>query len=240
MIERDPSAPPRLFVFGLGYTALALADRLMRAGWRIAGTCRRPARVASLRARGIDAHVFDRDHPLADARALLADARYVLSSVPPDETGPDQPTEQRRVCAAPTAFPNANFADKPWAADYLRLPEAQKFATGAGITVAVIDTGVNGSPRVPAEPGHEADYDLVRRMRASIAVLGPLLARCGRVRVARPGGDAIGSRGLDMHIDGLVRLGAEVRNDQGFVVASAPDGLTGAAVTLWADRRSES
>ena len=75
------------------------------------------------------------------------------AAVPPDETGPDQPTEQRRVYSAPTAFPNSNFADKPWANDYLRISEAQKFATGAGITVAVIDTGVTGSPRVPAEPG---------------------------------------------------------------------------------------
>lgn len=74
-------------------------------------------------------------------------------SLPPDETGPDQPTEQRSVCSSPTVFPNANFADKPWANAYLRLGEAQKFATGAGITVAVIDTGVNGSPRVPALPG---------------------------------------------------------------------------------------
>ena len=73
--------------------------------------------------------------------------------VPPDEMGPDQPTEQRRVCSAPTAFPNSNFADKPWANDYLRMSDAQKFATGAGVTVAVIDTGVTGSPRVPAEPG---------------------------------------------------------------------------------------
>jgi UDP-N-acetylglucosamine 1-carboxyvinyltransferase len=85
---------------------------------------------------------------------------------------------------------------------------------------------------VPAEPGHEADYDLVRRMRASIAVLGPLLARCGQVRVARPGGDAIGSRGLDMHIDGLTRLGAVITNEHGFLVASAPKGLTGATVEL--------
>ena len=74
-------------------------------------------------------------------------------AVPPDETGPDQPMEQRRICAAPTVFPDSNFADQPWANDYLRLAEAQKFATGAGVTVAVIDTGVNGSPRVPAEPG---------------------------------------------------------------------------------------
>ncbi|MDV3123309.1 type VII secretion-associated serine protease mycosin [Mycobacterium sp. 21AC1] len=75
------------------------------------------------------------------------------AALPPDETGPDQPTEQRKICAAPTVMPNSNFADKPWANDYLRIPEAQKFATGAGVTVAVIDTGVNGSPRVPAEPG---------------------------------------------------------------------------------------
>jgi len=85
---------------------------------------------------------------------------------------------------------------------------------------------------VPAEPGHEADYDLVRRMRASIAVLGPLLARCRRVKVARPGGDAIGSRGLDMHIDGLTRLGAEITNEHGFLLASAPNGLRGSTVEL--------
>ncbi|MCH9736367.1 MAG: type VII secretion-associated serine protease mycosin [Actinomycetia bacterium] len=75
------------------------------------------------------------------------------AALPPDETGPDQPMEQRRICAAPTTFPDSNFADRPWANDYLRLAEARKFATGAGVTVAVIDTGVNGSPRVPAEPG---------------------------------------------------------------------------------------
>ena len=75
------------------------------------------------------------------------------AAIPPDESGPDQPMEQRRVCAAPTTFPDSNFADRPWANDYLRLAEAQRFATGAGVTVAVIDTGVNGSARVPAEPG---------------------------------------------------------------------------------------
>lgn len=74
-------------------------------------------------------------------------------AMPPDETGPDQPMEQRRVCSAPTSFPDAKFADPSWAATYLHLGDAQKFATGAGVTVAVIDTGVNASPRVPAEPG---------------------------------------------------------------------------------------
>src|SRR6266567_9637794 len=93
---------------------------------------------------------------------------------------------------------------------------------------------VDGTVHVdtPDKPGTEADYDLVRRLRASICVLGPLLARCGYVRVAHPGGDAIGSRGLDMHVDGLRRMGAEVTSEHGFVVASAPR-LHGA--TIWLD-----
>jgi UDP-N-acetylglucosamine 1-carboxyvinyltransferase len=93
----------------------------------------------------------------------------------------------------------------------------------------------NGEVRVdaPAKPGTEADYDLVRRLRASICVLGPLLARCGYVRVAHPGGDAIGSRGLDMHVAGLARMGAEISGEHGFVIASAPQGLRGA--TIWLD-----
>ena len=84
---------------------------------------------------------------------------------------------------------------------------------------------------VPAQLGHEADYDLVRRMRASITVLGPLLARCGQVKVALPGGDAIGSRGLDMHIAGLERMGATATVEHGYLVASAP-ALSGASVWL--------
>ncbi|MFI5494570.1 UDP-N-acetylglucosamine 1-carboxyvinyltransferase [Actinoplanes sp. NPDC051859] len=85
---------------------------------------------------------------------------------------------------------------------------------------------------VPGEPGAEADYDLVRRLRASICVLGPLLARRGYVRVALPGGDMIGSRGLDMHVSGLSRLGAEISGEHGYVIASAPAGLRGAKIWL--------
>lgn len=85
---------------------------------------------------------------------------------------------------------------------------------------------------VPDRLHPEADYDLVRRLRASICVLGPLLARCGRVRVAHPGGDAIGSRGLDMHVGGLAKMGAEISGEHGFVVASAPSGLRGAKISL--------
>ncbi len=86
---------------------------------------------------------------------------------------------------------------------------------------------------VPEELGWEAPYELVRRLRASIAVLGPLVARCHRASVALPGGDAIGSRGLDMHMAGLRELGAECRVEHGQVVADVPNGLTGAA--LWLD-----
>jgi len=85
---------------------------------------------------------------------------------------------------------------------------------------------------VPDTVGDEADYDLVRRLRASICVLGPLLARCGEVRVALPGGDNIGSRGLDLHVAGLQKLGADLESEHGFLIAKAPDGLTGAAVWL--------
>jgi UDP-N-acetylglucosamine 1-carboxyvinyltransferase len=84
---------------------------------------------------------------------------------------------------------------------------------------------------VPERPGHEADYDLVRRIRASIAVLGPLVARCGEAKVALPGGDAIGSRGLDMHVAGLVKLGATVQSEHGYLIARAPR-LAGASVWL--------
>lgn len=85
---------------------------------------------------------------------------------------------------------------------------------------------------VPAQPSHRADYDLVRKMRASINVLGPLVARIGEAEVALPGGDAIGSRGLDFHIKGLEALGAKVHVEHGYVIADAPDGLVGTSIDL--------
>jgi membrane-anchored mycosin MYCP len=74
-------------------------------------------------------------------------------AMPPDVTGPDQPLEQRRVCKAPLTVPGTNFHDPPWADAYLGVGASHRFATGAGVTVALIDTGVDPSPRVPAEPG---------------------------------------------------------------------------------------
>jgi UDP-N-acetylglucosamine 1-carboxyvinyltransferase len=85
---------------------------------------------------------------------------------------------------------------------------------------------------VPETPLHRADYELVRKMRASINVLGPLVARIGIAEVALPGGDAIGSRGLDFHIKGLESLGAKAHIEHGYVIAEAPQGLTGADVVL--------
>ena len=67
----------------------------------------------------------------------------------------------------------------------------------------------------------EASYELVKTMRASTLVLGPLVARCGRARVSLPGGCAIGARPIDLHIKGLERLGATIRQEHGYVEASA-------------------
>lgn len=78
---------------------------------------------------------------------------------------------------------------------------------------------------------HVAHYDLVRRMRASICVLGPLLARRGRARVSLPGGCNIGHRPIDLHLKGLAALGADIRVEQGYVIATA-ERLRGASIFL--------
>ena len=77
-----------------------------------------------------------------------------------------------------------------------------------------------------------APYDLVRKMRASFLVLGPLVARCGEARVSLPGGDEIGVRPVDLHIKGLQRLGAEVELSGGYIEARAPNGLKGAEIVF--------
>jgi UDP-N-acetylglucosamine 1-carboxyvinyltransferase len=79
--------------------------------------------------------------------------------------------------------------------------------------------------------GFEAPHDLVRQIRASIVVLGPLLARTGHARVSLPGGDEIGARPVELHVRGLERMGAAVRSEHGFLVADAPS-LRGATITL--------
>lgn len=78
----------------------------------------------------------------------------------------------------------------------------------------------------------EAPYDLVKTMRASILVLGPLLARFGQADVSLPGGCAIGSRPVDLHIKGMEAMGAEIEVVDGYVKARAPNGLTGARIFM--------
>ncbi len=76
----------------------------------------------------------------------------------------------------------------------------------------------------------EAPYDLVKTMRASSLVLGPLVARCGRARVSVPGGCAIGARPINLHVAGLEQLGATIHQEHGYIEAQAPKGLRGAEV----------
>src|SRR6202023_1794599 len=122
------------------------------------------------------------------------------------------------------------------------VPDLADIATMAnllvqhGVTVAVDETDGNRGRVLELSAAHitstTAPYDLVRKMRASILVLGPLLARCGRARVSLPGGCAIGPRPVDLHIKGLQRLGAEVELHGGYIDARAPKGLRGAEIAF--------
>ena len=78
----------------------------------------------------------------------------------------------------------------------------------------------------------EAPYDLVRKMRASFLIIGPLLARYGKARISLPGGCAIGTRPIDLHLKGFEALGAEINIGHGFIEATAPNGLKGARIYL--------
>jgi UDP-N-acetylglucosamine 1-carboxyvinyltransferase len=77
-----------------------------------------------------------------------------------------------------------------------------------------------------------APYELVRKMRASVLVLGPLVARCGEASVSLPGGCAIGTRPVDLHLKGLAQLGAEIELEGGYIHAHAPKGLKGAHIVF--------
>jgi len=76
------------------------------------------------------------------------------------------------------------------------------------------------------------DYEIVRKMRASICILGPLLARCGRAEVSMPGGCAIGYRPVNLHLKGLQGLGAQIHLKNGYIVVEAPKGLTGSEIFM--------
>jgi len=98
-----------------------------------------------------------------------------------------------------------------------------------GVQIGMRDSGAGHILEMTAKEisSTTAPYDLVRKMRASILVLGPLVARCGEARVSLPGGCAIGTRPVDLHLKGLEALGAEIELANGYVHARAPKGLTG-------------
>jgi UDP-N-acetylglucosamine 1-carboxyvinyltransferase len=117
--------------------------------------------------------------------------------------------------------------------DILDVPVMADVLTALGaVVIRDVDAGLM-TIDAPAKPDPSADADLVRRIRASVAILGPLVARRGEARVALPGGDAIGSRALDMHVAGLRKLGAVVDIEDGALVARCSGRLQGA--TIWLD-----
>ena len=113
--------------------------------------------------------------------------------------------------------------------DILDVPLMAEVLRGLGATVEL--DGDVARITSPDEPKYDADFAAVRQFRASVCVLGPLVGRCKRARVALPGGDAIGSRPLDMHQAGLRQLGAQCNIEHGCVVATA-DTLRGAEIQL--------
>lgn len=113
--------------------------------------------------------------------------------------------------------------------EILDVPLMRKVLEGLGCTVEI--DGHTVRITTPAQLHSNADFDAVRQFRASVCVLGPLTARCGYAKVALPGGDAIGSRPLDMHQSGLEKMGASTRIEHGAVVAEV-DHLHGASIKL--------
>jgi UDP-N-acetylglucosamine 1-carboxyvinyltransferase len=131
------------------------------------------------------------------------------------------------LSGAPLTLTNVpKLADVASMAELLRqLGVSAQWQPGAGL-------GEGGRYLLSAAQltGTTADYDIVRKMRASFLVLGPLLARAGQAKVSLPGGCAIGARPVDLHLKAMEALGAKVDLEDGYVVASAPGGLIGARI----------
>ncbi|MEE9454939.1 MAG: UDP-N-acetylglucosamine 1-carboxyvinyltransferase [Paracoccaceae bacterium] len=135
-----------------------------------------------------------------------------------------------------TLMPAALLSDEPLT--LTNVPRLSDIATMTalletlGCEVAALQDGRVLVIRTAKITNHTADYDIVRKMRASIGVLGPLLAREGQAVVSLPGGCAIGARPVDIHLSGLTALGAELELRDGYIHAKAPKGLIGTTFTL--------
>lgn len=133
------------------------------------------------------------------------------------------------MCAALLTGEAVRFTNMPNTLRDMRTLTAVLQSLGATVTA-----GPSGEMVIKAETISDAhaDYELVRQMRASILVLGPLVARFGQAEVSLPGGCAIGTRPIDLHLMGLETMGAKIDLQEGYVRASAPEGLKGADITF--------
>ncbi len=142
------------------------------------------------------------------------------------------------ICASLLTDETLTLSNLPRLADITTL---SKLMIQHGVDIKINDEISNGNNnnngniltlRAKQITSTTAPYDLVRLMRASILVLGPLLARCGEATVSLPGGCAIGARPVDLHLKGLQQLGAEIKLEKGYIIAKAPKGLIGAEITF--------
>ena len=115
----------------------------------------------------------------------------------------------------------------PWLHDIATMSD---LLSGHGVNLAEDRAGRRLTLTTATIHDIRAPYDIVRKMRASVLVLGPLLARAGRAIVSLPGGCAIGTRPVNLHIEGLRELGAEIEIAGGYIHAAAPEGLEGAVI----------
>ena len=180
------SDTPKLFCFGLGFSARALIARLRGKGYTIAGTTRSEEKAAALRTEGIEAYLFDRDRPLDDPRAALDDTTILLSSVPPDERGDpviDQHREDILACE-----------DLAWAG-YLSTTGVYGDRAGGWVDEdsALEPTGPRGARRVAAERAWLDLEDLPVHLFRLAGIYGPgrnalETLRAGRARrIDKPG-----------------------------------------------------
>ena len=136
--------------------------------------------------------------------------------------------------AALTLMPATLLTDEPLTLTNVpRLSDIKttnELLSSLGTEVAVMQDGQIIVLDTNQITNHTADYDIVRKMRASILVLGPMLARDGKAIVSLPGGCAIGARPVDLHLKGLEAMGATIELKEGYIYATAKNGLKGATI----------
>jgi nucleoside-diphosphate-sugar epimerase len=199
-IRANMSEHRHLFCFGLGYSALALAHRLLAQGWQVTGTCRSDDKADALRRDGIAPLIFDAAHPLAGLPDLLAAATHLLNSVPPDDAG--DPVLARHGPAIAAAAP-----DLAWIG-YLSTTGVYGDRAGGWVdeSSALTPSGERGRRRVAAEAGW-AGLPLPAHLFRLAGIYGPGRSALDTVRegkarrIVKPG--QVFSR---IHVDDIVQV----------------------------------